>query len=145
MRYTASDCFETFPFPTDDHLLPTSPLEQIGERLYTTRAKYMIDTDQGLTKTYNALKDPSITDPRIIALRELHLEMDRTVLAAYGWSDIPVPPYTDPATPAEQATRQAFEDEIIDRLFVLNAERAAEEAKLGTKKTGKKKAKKAKS
>ncbi|MEX1363433.1 MAG: type IIL restriction-modification enzyme MmeI [Nannocystaceae bacterium] len=130
LRYTATDCFETFPFPRN-----LDSLEAIGERLYTTRAQYMIDTDQGLTKTYNALKDPSITDdPRILELRDLHVEMDRAVLAAYGWSDIEVPPYTDSVTPAEKDARQAFEDEVLDRLFALNAERAAEEARLGTKK-----------
>ena len=43
------------------------------------RAKYMVDTDQGLTKTYNALKDPACEDPRILDLRRLHEEMDRAV------------------------------------------------------------------
>ena len=48
--------------------------------------------------------------------------------------------------PAEQAARQAFEDEVIDRLFVLNAERAKEKERAGLsggkkgKKTAKKKA-----
>jgi hypothetical protein len=133
LNYSIRDCFETFPFPSEDHLGPESPLEQIGERLYAARAQYMLDTDQGLTKTYNALKDPEVTDPRIRELRELHLELDRIVLAAYGWSDIEIPPYTDPGTLAEQAAKRAFEDEIIDRLFVLNAERAAEERKRGSR------------
>ena len=128
--YRPSDCFETFPFPHD----PT-PLEPIGERLYTTRAAYMLATDQGLTKTYNALKSPACDDPRILALRELHLELDRAVLTAYGWSDIPIPLFQDPTTPAEKSARQAFEDEILDRLFALNAERAAEERRLGVTRT----------
>jgi hypothetical protein len=86
----------------------------------------MVDTNQGLTKTYNALKDPSCEDPRILELRALHEEMDRAVLAAYGWSDIAVPPYC-PKTDDDRAALQAFEDEVIDRLFGLNAERAAQE------------------
>jgi hypothetical protein len=32
---------------------------------------------------------------------------------------------------ARHAARQAFEDEVIDRLFVLNAERAKEEERAG--------------
>jgi hypothetical protein len=141
LRYTPTDCFETFPFPRD-----LTSLEPIGERLYTVRDEHMVATNQGLTKTYNALKDPANTDPAILALRELHLELDRAVLAAYGWSDIEVPPFTEPVSAAEQAARQAFEDEVIDRLFVLNAERAKEEERAGLtggkkgKKTGKKKA-----
>src|SRR5690606_24838846 len=89
LRYAASDCFENFPFPEPDPRAVIPALEAIGEKLYQARAKYMVETDQGLTKTYNALKDSSETDPRILDLRNLHEEMDRAVLAAYGWQDIP--------------------------------------------------------
>jgi hypothetical protein len=130
LRYSASDCFETFPFPVEDPRTVVPELEQIGEQLYTARAAFMVETDQGLTKTYNALKDPNCTDPRILALRTQHEQMDAAVLAAYGWSDITVPPFCI-ATPADRAALQTFEDEIIDRLFVLNAERAKKEAVLG--------------
>jgi hypothetical protein len=53
-----------------------------------------------------------------------------TPALAYGWSDILVPPYCPPR-PTDHAGKAAlslFEDTIIDRLFALNAERAAEEA-----------------
>ena len=120
IRYSATDCFETFPFPDQQHLTPNSPLEKIGQQLYEARAQYMVDTDQGLTKTYNALKDPSCSDPRIVQLRQLHEAMDRAVLAAYGWEDVFVPPYC-PATPEEEAALEAFSDEVIDRLSVLNS------------------------
>ncbi len=136
LRYSASDCFETFPFPQPDPRTVIPELESIGERLYGARAKYMVDTDQGLTKTYNALKNPACDDPRILELRTLHEEMDRAVLAAYRW-DIPVPPYC-PKSDEDRAAIQAFEDEVIDRLYVLNAERAREEQRLGL--GGKKKA-----
>src|SRR5690606_33623312 len=144
LNYSASDCFETFPFPQEDPRTVIPELEAIGEKLYETRAKYMVDTDQGLTKTYNALKDPHCTDSRILDLRALHEEMDRAVLRAYprlpgvgsndpsviGWSDIPVPPFCI-KTEEDKAALQAFEDEVIDRLFVLNADRAKTEAALG--------------
>ena len=87
----------------------------------------MIDAQQGLTQTYNHLKDPDCNEPRVEELRRLHEEMDRAVLAAYGWSDIPVPPYGTPVTDAEKKALEAFEDEVIDRLFALNAKRAEEE------------------
>lgn len=64
--------------------------------------------------------------------------MDRAVLDAYGWGDVAVPPYC-PVTDTDRAAVQAFEDEVIDRLYVLNAERAREEERLGVgPKTGKK-------
>ena len=130
LRYTPSDCFEPFPFPKPDPRTVIPELEAIGEKLYQARAKYMVDTDHGLTKTYNAIKDPSCTDPRILQLRELHEEMDRAVLDAYGWTDVAVPPYC-PMSDADREGIQAFEDEVIDRLYVLNAERAREEELLG--------------
>lgn len=127
LNYAASDCFETFPFPNPNPRTLIPALEAIGEKLYEARAKYMVDTDQGLTKTYNALKSPDCNEPRILALRKLHEDLDRAVLDAYGWNDVQVPPCC-PLTPADEEQLQAFKDEVIDRLFVLNAERAAEEA-----------------
>ncbi|TKC95800.1 DNA methyltransferase [Polyangium fumosum] len=136
LRYSGSDCFETFPFPHPDPRTVLPDLESIGERLYSARARFMVDTNQGLTKTYNALKDPACEDGQILDLRRLHEDMDRAVLAAYGWSDIPVPPFC-PRTAEDREAIQAFEDEVIDRLYVLNAERAREEQRLGL--AGKKK------
>ncbi|MCB9591143.1 MAG: N-6 DNA methylase [Sandaracinaceae bacterium] len=140
LSYSPTVCFETFPFPWQGPSTKTEALEGIGKRLYETRAKFMVDTDQGLTKTYNALKDSSNDEPRVVELRRLHEEMDRAVLDAYGWSDIEVPPFC-PKTDADRAALQEFEDEVIDRLYVLNAERAREEERLGLRsKKGKKKA-----
>lgn len=124
LNYSASDCFETFPFPPDESLAAASEVEQAGNALYEARTAFMVATDQGLTKTYNALKDPDCNDADIVRLRELHLARDRAVLQAYGWDDLDVPPFTAPRDDADKEARQAFEDEIIDRLFVLNAERA---------------------
>jgi hypothetical protein len=132
MRYTPTECFETFPFPNPDPRVIVDDLEEVGRRLYDDRARFMVATNQGLTATYNQLKDPDCAPDRpedlatILHLRQLHEDLDRAVLAAYGWSDIAVPPYC-PATDAERAAVSLFEDTVIDRLFALNAERAAEE------------------
>jgi ribosomal protein L12E/L44/L45/RPP1/RPP2 len=59
--------------------------------------------------------------------------MDRAVLTAYGWADLidKVPPFTTPESEADKQALAAFEDAVIDRLFTLNAERAAAEAIAG--------------
>jgi hypothetical protein len=137
LNYSASDCFETFPFPKPDPRAVLPELETAGQALYDARAAYMVETHQGLTKTYNALKDPACDDSRILELRRLHEAMDRAVLDAYGWTDIAVPPYC-PTSDADRAALQAFEDEVIDRLYVLNAERAREEERLGLAGRGRK-------
>src|ERR1039458_9916288 len=48
----------------------------------------MVRNDEGLTQTYNRLHDKDEQSPWINRLRSLHAEMDRSVLAAYGWQDI---------------------------------------------------------
>jgi predicted ATP-binding protein involved in virulence len=126
LNYSASDCFETFPFPQSDTRTVIPALESIGQRLYDFRAQYMLDNNVGLTITYNRLKDPNWEASSISELRRLHEEMDRAVLDAYDWTDIDVPPYC-PITDEDKRKLERFEDEVIDRLFVLNAQRAEEE------------------
>ncbi len=85
LRYTPSDCFETFPFPENWETDPT--LETIGKAYYDYRAALMIRNNQGLTDTYNRFHDPQETDPEIHHLRDLHSQMDQAVLTAYGWTE----------------------------------------------------------
>lgn len=131
--YRPSDCFETFPFPRPEPRALIPLVEEIGERLYAERATYMIDTNQGLTQTYNQLKDPKCDEPLILTLRQLHEDTDRAVLNAYGWTDLVVPRFC-PKTPDERGALEEFQDTVIDRLFALNAERAEEEKRLGAAK-----------
>ncbi|HEY9817235.1 MAG TPA: type IIL restriction-modification enzyme MmeI [Candidatus Obscuribacterales bacterium] len=86
LQYTPSKCFETFPFPENWETDPT--LEAIGKTYYDYRADLMVRNNQGLTDTYNRFHDPEERDPDILHLRHLHEQMDRAVLAAYGWPDI---------------------------------------------------------
>ncbi len=85
-RYTPTDCFETFPFPTNWENNPQ--LEAIGKEYYEYRAQLMISNNQGLTTTYNRFHDPEEYDSAILKLRDLHNQMDCTVLNAYGWTDL---------------------------------------------------------
>jgi hypothetical protein len=126
--YTPTDCFATFPFPDADPRTIIQNVEAAGKALYEARARYMADSDQGLTKLYNRLKDPACADPAIVALRQLHETMDRAVLDAYGWAHVEVPPFC-PKNAGQHAQLEAFEDEVIDRLYVLNAVRAPAEGK----------------
>ncbi|MCB9752902.1 MAG: hypothetical protein H6713_23350 [Myxococcales bacterium] len=124
LRYTPTDCFETFPFPP-----PSAALERAGAALYRARAAFMIETGRGLTRTYNALKDPRQDDPALARLRGLHLAVDRAALAAYGWSELAPPPFVTPVAARGRAAARGFEDAVLERLFALNLERAADEAR----------------
>jgi hypothetical protein len=96
--YTATGCFETFPFPTavleasysdSTHVAQGERIEAIGMRYYQYRSELMISNNEGLTSIYNRFHDPSETRPELLELRRLHSEMDQAVLQAYGWSDVP--------------------------------------------------------
>ena len=86
LRYTPSSCFETFPFP--GNWLANSLIETAGIEYFDFRAKLMVEHNEGLTKTYNRFHDPHEHTSNIVRLRELHEDMDRAVLDAYGWTDI---------------------------------------------------------
>ena len=143
LRYTPSDCFETFPFPVSYEA--NADLEQAGKAYYDFRADLMVQNDEGLTKTYNRFHDPNEDSADIQRLRELHAAMDRAVLDAYGWQDIqPVcaffPEFDDEeeedegGRPKKKKYRYRWPDEIHDevlaRLLDLNRQRALEEGQL---------------
>ena len=137
LTYTPSDCFETFPFPKSWDTHPT--LEAAGKMYYAYRATLMVDCSAGMTKAYNRFHDMYETDARIRVLRELHASMDRAVLDAYGWTDIPtdcefVLDYeVDDATlgrkkkPYRYRWPNSVRDEVLARLLTLNAERTRDE------------------
>ena len=147
LRYTPSDCFETFPFPEGWETRPA--LTAAGKEYYEFRAALMIKRNQGMTKTYNRFHDPYVNDPEVVRLREIHARMDRSVLDAYGWHDIPTDcefllDYEIDETrwgrrkkPYRYRWPDPVRDEVLARLLALNAERAATEARAAAAQTSK--------
>ena len=141
LRYNPSDCFDTFPFPEGWYSHRT--LEAAGNVYYQQRARIMSGNNEGLTKTYNRLHDPDERDPRVLELRDLHIAMDRVVLDAYGWTDIPTECdfFLDYEDEEEESSRRKkpwryrwpddVQDEVLARLIELNAQRAAAEERSG--------------
>lgn len=162
ISYVISKCFETFPFPDCirpghpiDELEEShrAVLEDAGKVYYEERAELMRLLNLGLTKTHNHFHDPALDEARlavvvaksggtgsaadmyarIMRLRELHAEMDRLVLRAYGWPDI------DPEhvfheldfIPENDRTRFTISEKarrvVLERLLDLNFKRHAEE------------------
>jgi len=151
LRYTPSDCFETFPFPDGWETNPA--LEGAGQVYYDFRAALMIRNNEGLTKTYNRFHDPDERDPDILKLRELHAAMDQAVLDAYGWSNIDTTcgffldyeideeEWGDKKKPWRYRWPDDVQAEVLARLLERNADRAQAEARAGAsmerEKTGK--------
>ena len=141
LSYNNTDCFETFPFPKDWET--HSGFETAGKAYYEFRAELMVSNNEGLTKTYNRFHDPNEEDSRIMRLRKMHADMDRAVLDAYGWTDIPTEceflldyeideeEWSKKKKPWRYRWPDAVRDEVLGRLLELNAQRAAEEKRSG--------------
>jgi hypothetical protein len=138
LNYSPSICFETFALPPS--VKGNMALTPVATASYNHRAALMISRNEGMTKTYNRFHDRSETADDIERLRELHAAMDRVVFEAYGWPDLAAraePIFLD-ETNEDDHTYQGrlfwssdFRDEVLARLLALNAERHAEEVRLG--------------
>jgi hypothetical protein len=123
-RYTPSAVFETFPRPE-----PAAVLDAIGRELDTQRREIMLRRQLGLTKLYNLVNDPNITDAAdldVARMRAVHVELDEAVMAAYGWSDVPLDHGFHTHRQMQRFTvGPAARVEILDRLLAENHRRAA--------------------
>ena len=127
VNYSPSDAYVTFPRPES-----TPELEAIGRTLDAERREIMLRRDLGLTKLYNLVNDPGLeagTDPDVDRMRDIHVELDAAVAAAYGWDDLDL---AHGFHTYRQMTRWTVAPvtrvEILDRLLEENHRRAAAEA-----------------
>tara|TARA_R110002072_G_scaffold179059_1_gene335062 strand:- start:122522 stop:126055 length:3534 start_codon:yes stop_codon:yes gene_type:complete len=120
-RYTKSRCFEPFPFPVAGES-QQSRIRELGEQLDAHRKRQQAQHPKlTMTSMYNVLeklragepltdKDKTIHEQGLVSvLKQIHDDLDAAVFEAYGW----------PVT--------LTDEEILERLVALNAERAAEE------------------
>lgn len=140
LRYTPTSCLDPFPMPK---ALP----EDTG--YFKARSEYMVANSVGLTETYNRIHNPYEESPEIQKLRDLHDEMDRAVLRAYGWDDLAeratceflldYEVEEDDLTAKKSKKKKPwryrwpdeFRDEVLARLLELNEQRAMEEKLAG--------------
>jgi hypothetical protein len=113
--YNNTTCFETFPFPWPPGREPVSApavqnITEAARELDEKRRRWLGASgdaheaaERTLTELYNAFPT---------WLQEAHRKLDQAVFAAYGW-------------PADLTA-----DEILERLFRLNSERAAAETQV---------------
>jgi len=127
LRYSVGDCFETFPRP-----LEVECVEGIGGRYYEHRSRVMHVRREGMTKTYSRFHNSEETSADIQEFRNLHVEMDQAVAAAYGWVDLDL---GHGFHETKQGVRFTISEparcEVLQRLLKLNHERYAEEVRQG--------------
>jgi hypothetical protein len=146
-RYNQSQCFDPFPFPNlADQPDLTAQISSTAEELDALRKRQQAaHATLTLTDMYNVLdalrlgraltakEKRTHTDGLVSVLAELHDRLDALVLQAYGWSDLAPALISQPGGtlpwPGKPAAQGAAEEELLQRLVTLNAERAAEEAR----------------
>jgi hypothetical protein len=126
-NYNLAATFETFPFPCT-----TSRVTEVGRLFHEWRGQVMQSRNEGLTRTYNRFHTPDESSADIQKLRQLHVEMDNAVAAAYGWTDLDL---GHGFHETKQGTRYTISEparrEVLARLLKLNHERYAAEVKQG--------------
>lgn len=123
LRYTPTDGIETFPFPAS-----VDTLEFVGQRYHSHRCEAMSARREGLTALYNRFHNQSERAEDIRQLRVLGVEMDNTIAAAYGWTDLDLGHGFHEARQGSRFTiSEPARREVLDRLLALNHARHAEE------------------
>lgn len=150
--YVKTKCFDPFPFPDFSQLSSQlqNRLRELGEQLDSFRKERIVqhrfltmtglynvlererELDNGcdvppLTETERAIHDAGL----ILVLKEIHDNIDRATLEAYGWQDL-IPALVGKVgetIPSAFKTpeQELAEEELLVRLVALNQERAAEE------------------
>jgi hypothetical protein len=119
--YNNTLCFEPFPFPAASKILD-GRIRSLAEELDAHRKRQQAaHADLTITGMYNVLeklrsgealtaKDKVIHEQGLVSvLKKLHDDLDAAVFDAYGWP------------------HDLGDEQILERLVALNAERAAEE------------------
>jgi len=125
-RYNNTVCFDPFPFP-DPIPIQKQKIRELGERLDSHRKRVQAQHPEiTITGMYNLLeklrkgeefsdKDREYNNKALVStLKQIHDDLDRAVLEAYGWEDL-------------AQIDGEIEEIILDRLVTLNAQRAEEE------------------
>ncbi|MBB1030928.1 SAM-dependent DNA methyltransferase [Dietzia sp. SLG310A2-38A2] len=127
--YTPSTVFETLPLPME-----LSEVADLAKRLHCTREEIMLGRNIGLTHLYNLVNDsrlPAGLDAELDRMREMHADLDRSVVDAYGWADLQLEHGFHTYRNVERWSVSALNRlEILDRLLELNYKRARDEGLL---------------
>lgn len=163
LRYSPSECFETFPFPQGLWQAANSSLAALGERYHEHRHALMKSLWLGLTDIYNLFHACELTPAEvarvskkplleaeagyqgILELRRRHRELDIAVRDAYGWTDLELGhDFHEVETLSENdrvryTVSPAARKEVLKRLLAENHRRAAQDESIKAEATQAKK------
>ena len=153
LRYSPSDCFNTFAFPAGLWQTTDPGLAKLGERYHAHRKALMESLWLGLTKIYNLFHARDLSAETVaqvskkdadtaatafeamVALRQMHVALDNAVRDTYGWQDLDLEHgfHEVETLPENDRVRYtvspAARREVLKRLLAENHARAKSEAK----------------
>ena len=145
--YTKSVTLDPYPVAMENG---SKQLDSLGDRLDSFRKRRLAEHDSlSMTALYNALerlrelenrcdvpplsaKEKDIHEAGLVSvLKDIHDDIDRVVLGAYGWADL-IPalvgrPGATVPSPHKTSEQEEAEEELLKRLVALNQKRAEEE------------------
>ena len=119
-------------------------LNLTGQKYHEMRDDFLTENSIVPTQFYNRFHNPEDKDAQIVALRDLHRQMDLAVLASYGWQDLDLAHdfHEMPYLPVNDRCRFTLSEHarlaVLRRLSELNHERYGEEVEAGLHKIVKK-------
>jgi hypothetical protein len=152
LRYSPSDCFETFPFPDGLWKTANPAVADLGERYHEHRRVLMRQLWLGLTDIYNLFHTRDLSPDQVVKvskksveeaeagyqgileLRRLYRQLDIAIRDAYGWADLNLGhDFIEVETlPENDRIRYTISPdarkEVLKRLLALNHQRATIEA-----------------
>ena len=90
-NYKPTECGRTFPFPRLEEGMRTN-LRDLGERLDCKRERLFAGSGLGPTPIFNRYHSRVEVGDESVELRNLQVEIDNAVAAAYGWTDLELGP-----------------------------------------------------
>lgn len=137
LRYTHQSVYETFPFPKDIFESNDSCMAKLGKKFSELRREYMLSNSKGMTKFYNDFHNPDLQNPSIQKCRDVQLEINSSLMAAYGWTNLQPEygfhevAYLPEGKNIRYTVSEASREELLYRLAMLNKERFEKEAAQG--------------
>ncbi len=153
LRYSPSNCFDTFAVPAGLWQTTDPGLAEFGERYHAHRKELMQCLWLGLTKVYNLFHTRDLSPETVakvskkdlhiavtgfetlLELRRLHVALDIAVRDAYGWQDLDLEHdfYEVEILPENDRVRYTISPtarrEVLKRLLAENHTRTGAEAK----------------
>ena len=119
IRYSSSDCFKNFPFPS-----LTSHLRLSSSNFYECRQLILKNRGVGVTSALNLLHCQDNQEQDIQNFRKYLIELDRSVVDGYGWQDIELAHgYYETRVGIRFAISENNKKVLLERLLDLNAKR----------------------